>query len=199
MPLRHAQVGDASAIVLQKIHRAEDSRVGQPGAPVPTHHAVRLAQMRIAAHAIGCAEQVGFLILLSYVSRGRVAHDAQLIVLRQQIGHVKFVAQVHIVGLGHVRTVEIDAAKRVQALKYQIYRTERFPIIKRARKGIVVLRKIQINILVLAYVWVGQKPVIHVKERIDRAGNLPLYVVSVARHAPCSAKIVSSHKILRSP
>ena len=194
VPLGHTRIGNVpTAIVLQQIHAAPDARIGQSGTPVPAHHAMRLSQMGVAYHTVGRAKQMRFGILLADIARGRMADHAQLVVLAHELRHVKLIAQVHVIGVGYVRTVEVNAAQRVQSLEHQGRAISLIPPIKRARKRIVVFGYRQIQFLVVRYVRIGQYRVIHVQKRIDRAGNFALYGISATRHAPCAAKIKLSH------
>ena len=172
---------------------APDAGVGQPRAPVPAEHAMRLAQVRKANRAVLRAVGAALRVSLLDVAVRRIEFDLDLVfALDGDVLDVHDPRPVHVVGVEHALSVDGDVRDGVQALAGQEQRVGReVGLGQRKRTAVEVVLLHQVKRLQLVGAPEGILHAAGVEQvGVDRAGHRggqPLRFIRRA-HLPCAVQ-----------
>ncbi len=115
-------IGKPCALHPKEPHRAVKSRIRKARAPIPTKHAVCLAQLRIARHCIRTLHVADFLMRCRDKFRRRIKRHLQFILpWLQNTLYVVFEAPVHVLRMPQEFSVQHDIRYGINAVKPQDY------------------------------------------------------------------------------
>ncbi len=99
MMLANAHAAQPGFVHTRQVDVAPDAGIGQPRAPVPAKHAVRLAQMREAAHGIGGAVDKAVFKRFGHKLGGRKEGNVQVVLpCMHMLLYIHLPGAVHVVG-----------------------------------------------------------------------------------------------------
>ena len=190
MPLHNTHLLNSQGTAVQQLHRAEKARIRQAGTPVPPEHAVRLAQMRKAAHGIGDAAGFYLSVLFFDVVRGRLDMHAKLIVIcAQKFLHIITPGAVHVVGAANLNAVQGDYRQRIHPFKFQFCTFAVQRLLRRVKhraKAEVAVHQGQYFQFVIAHVRIGDESLLQ-QIAVYRAGYLRIQPAHRQAKALCLA------------
>ena len=118
MSLLNLKVGDASGVLGKQRNVSPNTHIGKEGTPIPAEHAVSLTDITEAVERLNGVHKLEILTLFLYVGVNISADNAELVLsVKEHVGNVKLVGDMHIVNVCEVHAVEINVSKGVYTLK----------------------------------------------------------------------------------